>query len=88
MSGCGQESLPDDREWSRGPSGCPAVDGRPSRMTRSGREAPMVVERPTRMPGSGRAALSDVQYWSGGPPRCPGVVERPSRKSRSGREAL
>ena len=39
MSGNGQETLPDVREWSEGPSGCPGVVGRPFRMSGSGREA-------------------------------------------------
>ena len=38
MTGSGLLALPDVRKWSRGPSGCLGVVGRPSRMTGSGRE--------------------------------------------------
>ena len=39
MSRSGREVLPDVREWSSGPLGCPGVVGRPSRMSRSCRES-------------------------------------------------
>ena len=39
MSGSGWEAFPNVREWSGSPPGCPAVVGRPSRLTGSGREA-------------------------------------------------
>ena len=32
MTESGREALPDDREWSGDPTGCPKVVGRPSRM--------------------------------------------------------
>ena len=88
MSGSGRDDLPDVREWSveppdfrewtGGPLGCPGVVGRPSRMSRGGRESlpngwewtgvppecPGVVRRPSRMSGSGREALPDVREWS------------------------
>ena len=71
MSGTGREILPDVMEWSGGPSGCPRVVGRPSRISGSGREAfldvrewsgsppeyPRVVGMPSRMSGSGREVL-------------------------------
>ena len=81
MSGSGQENLPDVREWSRGPTGCPVVVSRPSRM--SG-----VVRRPSRMCGIGREAHQDARERSGGPHECAGVIGRPSRMCGSGREAL
>ena len=43
MSGSGSEALPNVREWSRGPPGCPGVIQRPSRMSDSGREDIPVV---------------------------------------------
>ena len=60
MSGNGRESLPDVREWSGGPHGCPGV-------ARSGREA---------IPddGSGPESLPDVREWSRDPSGCPGEV--------------
>ena len=78
MSGSGRKALPNVREWSIGPTGCPGVLGRPFRM----------FARPSRMSGSGRNSLPDVRKWSVVPPGFPGVVGRPSRMSRSGREAL
>ena len=38
MSGSGQESLSDVREWSGVPPRCPGVVGRPSWMSGGGRE--------------------------------------------------
>ena len=35
----GEEALPDVREWSGDPPGCPGEVGRPSLMSESGREA-------------------------------------------------
>ena len=53
MSSSGRLALPDVREGSGGPSGCPAVVGRPSRLSVSG-------ERPFRMTESGQDSLLDV----------------------------
>ena len=39
MSGSGQETLPEVREWSKNHSGFQGVVGRPSKMTASGRDA-------------------------------------------------
>ena len=39
MSGSDREALPEVQEWSEDPSGCPGVVGRPSRISKSGREA-------------------------------------------------
>ena len=39
LTGSGQEDIPDFREWSGVPPGCPRVVGRPSSMSGSGREA-------------------------------------------------
>ena len=54
MPGSGREALPDVREWSGGPLGCP--------------EGPLgcpgVVRRPSRMSGSSREALPNVREWS------------------------
>ena len=85
MSGSGGEALtniykwsgtlPDDRDWSGDPPRCPGVVGKPSRMSRSGREAlkdvqewsrglqgcPGVVGRPSKMSGGGREVLPYVQ---------------------------
>ena len=93
--GRGRETLPDVRERLEGPTGCPEVVGRPSRMSRRPRGCPGVVGRPLRMSRSGWIALPDVcewlrgssnfREWSGGPSRCPGMVGRPSRMFRSGR---
>ena len=45
MSGSDRQSLLDVREWSKGPPGCPGVNGKPSRMSESGREdLPYVLE--------------------------------------------
>ena len=52
MSGNGRESLPDVREWSADPPGCPQVFRMPSRM--------LVVGMPSWMPRSGREALPNV----------------------------
>ena len=52
MFGSGRESLPDVRERSRVPSGCPGVVWRYSQM--------LVVRMPSRMSGSGRESLPDV----------------------------
>ena len=38
MSGSYREAFPDVREWLGGPPGCPGEVGKPSRMSRSGRE--------------------------------------------------
>ena len=38
MSGSGREALPNIREWSGGPPGCPGVVGKPSRMSAIGWE--------------------------------------------------
>ena len=78
MSNSVREAIPNVRELSRGPPGCP-VDPL---------GCPGVVGRPSRMFGSYRDSLLDVREWSGSPPRCPGVVESPSRMSESGWESL
>ena len=78
MSGSGREALPDVREWLGGPSGCPEVIGRHSRMSGSGWED---------LPGD-QKAFPEVWEWSGDPPGSPGVVGNPSRMSGCGREAL
>ena len=68
MFGSGREALPDVREWSRLPPGCPGKVGRPSRMSGSVHEAhqdvrecsggspgcPGVIGIPSRMSASGR----------------------------------
>ena len=54
MSISGREALPDVRERSGSPPGCPGVIGSPL-----GR--PLVVGMPSRMSGSSRAALPDVR---------------------------
>ena len=88
MSESGWEALPDVREWSRDPPGCPGVVKRPSRMSGSGRESltgvrqllgvspgyPGVVGRPSYMSGSCRETLMNVKEWLRGPPECRGVV--------------
>ena len=74
MSGSGREALPDVREWSGGPPGCPGVVWRPTQMSecsggppgcpevvRRTPGCPGVVGRPSRMFGSGRETLPDVQ---------------------------
>ena len=38
MFGSGREALPNVQEWSGGPSRCPGMVGRPSRMSRSSPE--------------------------------------------------
>ena len=92
MSGSGRDALPDVRQLSRGPTGCPAVVGTPSRLSGSGREAlPNVREWsgcPPGCQGVVGVALPEVREWSGGLPGCSGVVGRTSRMSGSGREAL
>ena len=64
MSGSGRETLPYVQKWWGGPPEWPGVVGRPSWISRSGREPP-------RMSGSGLDALPDVREWSRGPPGCP-----------------
>ena len=70
-----REDVPDVREWSGDPPGCPGVFGRPSRMSGCGRETLPnvrewscrppeclgVVVPPSWMSGSGWEALSDVR---------------------------
>ena len=74
MSGSGREVLPDIREWSGGPPGCPGLLGSSYRFRYDSTEFPGVVGRPSRMSGSGRETLPGVQEWSGGSPGGPGVV--------------
>ena len=81
MSGSGREALPDVREWSGRPRGCPGVIGRPSRMSGIGRKAIPTSE-------SGQEVLRNVLEWSGGPPGCPRVVGMLSEICGIGREAL
>ena len=78
MSESGRESLPDVREWSDGPTGCPEVikvafpnvrewsGGLPGCLG--------VVGRTSQMSGSGREDLPDVREWSGSPPGFPEVI--------------
>ena len=69
-----REPLPDFRELSGVPPGCPEVVGRPPRMSGSGLEAlpdVRVVRMPSRMSGSGGEALPNVWEWSGDSPGCP-----------------
>ena len=70
-----RKALPDVREWSGGPSGCPGEVGRPFRMSGSGRKpfpdiqewlgdppgSLRVVGRPSQMSGNGWEALPDVR---------------------------
>ena len=60
----GREALRDVWDWLGGPSGCPGVVRRPSRMV--GRLSQMVA-MPFLMSGGGREALRNVPEWSGGP---------------------
>ena len=60
MSGSGRESLPDDREWSGDPPGCPGVVGRPTRMTGSGWNFLL----------DDREWSGDPPKCAGGPPEC------------------
>ena len=93
MSGNGRMALPDVREYSGGPHGCPEVVERLSRMSGSGQEALSDVlewSGALRMSGSDQVALPDVRVtipdvreWSGVRRGCPGVVGQPSRMSRS-----
>ena len=78
MSGCGWEPLSDVRVWLGGPPRFTAVVGSPSRMSESGREAPLDVREWSRGP-NGR---------SGDSPKCAGVVGRSSRMSGRDRETL
>ena len=71
MFGSGWEALPDVREWSDGPNGCPGVVARPSLRSGSCREAIPDVRRPFRMSGCGRMALPDVREWSVDTSGCP-----------------
>ena len=90
MSGSGWDTLPDTREWSGGPHGCPEVVERPSRMPESVRVWSVgppgflgEVGRPSRTSGFGLEALPKVREWSVGPPGYPGLVGSPSRMSGS-----
>ena len=56
MSGTGRLALPDVREWSGVPSGCPGVVGCPP-------GCPEVVKMPSRMFGSGRETLPNFAEW-------------------------
>ena len=67
MSRFGWEALQDVRECLEVPLRCSGVNGRPSRMSGSGREAfPDIWED-----------LSNIWEWSEGPPVYPGVVGNP-----------
>ena len=46
MSGSGRDGIPNVREWSGGPLGCPGVVWRPSRLSGSGRETLPDVREP------------------------------------------
>ena len=85
MSGSGREVLPDIREWSGGPPGCPGLLGSSYRFRYDSTEFPGVVGRPSRMSESGREALPDVREWSGDSSWCSRVVGRLSWRSGSGR---
>ena len=63
MFGSGRVAFPNVQEWSRDPSECSSVVGRPTLMFGSGGRpsgCPGVVGRPSRMSGSAREALLDV----------------------------
>ena len=71
MSGRGQETFPNNREWLGGPPGCPGVVGRPSWMSGSGWESLQEVWEVLWMSGSCRETLLDVRELLGDSPRCP-----------------
>ena len=91
MSRSGRDALPDVREWSGRPPGCPEVVGTPSWMSGNGRVALKDLREWSEGP-------TDVREWSGGPrgfagvvgrsTGCPGVLGRPSRMSWSDWGAL
>ena len=81
MHRSGRESIPNVRDRSGGPPGCPRVVGSLPRC-------PGVFNRHSWMSGSGREVLPDDRNRPEGPPTCPGVVERPSRMYAIGREAF
>ena len=74
MSESGRDALPDVREWSGGPPGCPGVVGRPCQMSGSGRGPSRMSRRPagclevvgrsSEMSVSGLEAAQDVREWS------------------------
>ena len=73
--------LADVREWSGGPPGCRGVVEKPSRMSRSGREAlPDVRE----WSGGPLDSLGGPTRSLGGQPGGPGMVGTPSRMSLRG----
>ena len=101
MSGSGQEALPevwealpDVREWSGDPPGCPSGLGSPSGCVGSPHGCPRVIEGLPECPGvvgnlsHMTGVLPNVRNWSVIPSECQGVVGRPSRMSRSSRVAL
>ena len=65
MSRSGREAVPNVREWSGCYPKCPGMVGRPSRMSGSGQEILLNVQK----------ALLDIQEWWIGPPSYPGVVD-------------
>ena len=67
MSGNGRMALPDVREYSGGPHGCPEVVERLCRMSGSGQEALSDVLEWSK-------ALTDARKWSKGYPECPRMV--------------
>ena len=77
MTGCGQESIPESREWSGVPPGGLGVVGSTSRRAGSGWEAHPV----------GMEVVPEGREWSGGAPGGLGVVRRPSWRAGSVREA-
>ena len=60
MSRSGRMAIPNYREWSVGPSGCPGAST----------GFPEVIRRPFQMSESGRKTPANVRQWSGGPPGC------------------
>ena len=91
MSKSGRVTLPDVRDCSGRPPGCPGVVGSLSRMSRRLGGPPGCLGedgRPSRMSGSDRKSIPDVREWSEDTPGCPSVVGRPPWKSGSGREVL
>ena len=77
MFGSGWKALPEVREWSEGPRGCPGVVRRFSQMSKSGLQALPDV----------RVALPNIWELSGDRSGCPGVVGKSSHMSVSGWEA-
>ena len=98
MSSSGQLALPDVREWSAVPSGCPGVVGRPIRIFGSGRKTLQHVQKwsggPPKCPGVfGRPSLMSLSgrkpFWMFGSCReALRISGRPSWLSGSDWETL